>query len=127
MPSEMCVIFREPSAMRESWHDDVDGRRHLRADGLHGNLRLGHHRQGFQAREALSRIVRVDGAHRAGVTGVHGADEIHGFSAADLPDDNAVGAHTQRASHEIAHRDESFAVLVGGASFHENDVRVVDF
>jgi hypothetical protein len=36
---------------------------------------------------------------------VHRLQEIEGFRAAHLADDNSLRAHAQAVSHEIAHRD----------------------
>ena len=56
------------------------------------------------------------------MTGVHGLQHVEGFLAADLADDNAVGAHTQTVDDELALADGAFAFDVGSASFEAHDV-----
>ena len=67
-----------------------------------GNLEVGHHHHGFEARESVARRVGVHRAHGALDAGVHGLQHVQRFGAAALADDDAVGTHTQRGAQQAA-------------------------
>ena len=50
--------------------------------------------------------------------GVHRLQHVEGLCAADLADDDAVGAHAQRVAHELALPDLTNSFDVGRARFH---------
>ena len=82
---------------------------HLLADRLHGQLEAGHQHHVLDTGEGVARRVGVDGAERALVAGVHRLQHVERLRAADLTDDDAVGAHAQRVAHEIALRHLALA------------------
>ncbi len=47
------------------------------------------------------------------VAGGHGLEHVEGLAAADLADDDAVGAHAQRVAYEVADGDPALALHVG--------------
>ena len=51
---------------------------------------------------------------------------VEGFFAADLADDDAVGAHTQTVDDQLPHADCAFAFDVGSASFEADDVLLLE-
>ena len=63
--------------------------------------------------------------HRPVVPGVHRLQHVEGLGAADLPDDDAVGAHAQRVAQELALRDLTDSFDVRRARFHLHDVRLL--
>ena len=76
-------------------HDEVDGRRHLLADGPDGQVEAGHQGHGLEAGQRVAGAVGVDGGERAVVAGVHGLEHVEGLAATALPDDDPVGPHAQ--------------------------------
>ena len=87
--------FARAVAQTADLHHDVDGRGDLAANRAVGNIQTGHGHHGFQAAQSIARGVRVNGGERAVVAGVHGLQHVQRFFAADLADDDAVGAHAQ--------------------------------
>ena len=57
--------------------------------------------------------------------GVHRLQHVEGLCAADLADDDAVGAHAQRVAHELALPDLTNSFDVGRARFHLHHVRLL--
>ena len=56
---------------------------------------------------------------------VHGLQHVERFFAADLADDDAVGAHTQRVDDELPLADRALAFDVGRTRFEPHDVRLL--
>ena len=56
------------------------------------------------------------------MAGVHGLQHVERLLAANLAEDDAVGAHTQRVLHQIAHGDLALAFEVGRPCFEPHDV-----
>ena len=106
-------------------NDDVDGRGDLPANGAVGNVQAAHGDHGFQAAQGVARRVRVNGGQRAVVARVHGLQHVQRFFAANLTDDDAVGAHTQGVDDQLALLNRAFALDVGGARFQAHDVVLV--
>jgi hypothetical protein len=59
------------------------------------------------------------------VTGVHRLEHVERFLAADLTDDDAVGAHTQRVDDELPLFHRAFALDVCRAGFEPHNVHLV--
>jgi hypothetical protein len=81
--------------------------------------------EGFQAGGYVDGRVGVDGATAAVVAGVERGQEIHYFGAADLADDQAVGAHAEGLADQVAQRDLSGAFDVRRASLEADDVWMI--
>ena len=58
--------------------------------------------------------VGVDGGDGSSVAGVEGLDEIVGLGAADLADDEAVGAVAQGMLHQVTNGDGAALLLRAG-------------
>src|SRR5687768_17499035 len=69
----------------------VDGRRHLLADGDDGEIQPRHRHHVFDAADGVARVVRVDRRHRAVVARVHRLQDVQRFGPAHLAEDDAVG------------------------------------
>ena len=63
------------------------------------------HDEGLEAGERVARVVRVDRRQRALVARVHRLEHVQGLGAADLADDDPVGAHAQGVPDELADAD----------------------
>ena len=85
----------------------------------------GHADHLLQPLERVARRVGVDRRHRSFVAGVHRLQHVERLFAAALADDDAVGPHAQRVSHEIALADLAFALDVGGAGLQASDMRLL--
>ena len=118
--------FARAVAEAADLNDDVDGRGDLAANGAVRNVQAGHGDHGFQAAQGVARRVRVNRGERAVVAGVHGLQHVQRFFAADLTDDDAVGAHTQGVDEQFALLDGALAFDVGWARFQADDVILVE-
>ena len=76
-------------------NDDLDRRRDLLAHRALGQVHAAHRDHRFDTGQRVARRVGVDGRQRSVVAGVHRLQHVQRFLAADLADDDAVGAHTQ--------------------------------
>src|ERR1700676_3248727 len=86
-------------------HDDVDGGRDLAANGTRWKLCAGQQDQRLETAEAVARVVRVQGAHRPVVPGVHRLQHVERLWAAALADDDPVRAHAKTVANQVADRD----------------------
>ena len=66
--------------------------------------------------------VGVDGRQAAVVAGVHGLQHVERFFAADLADDDAVGAHTQGVDDQLPLPHRALAFDVGRPRLEPDDV-----
>ena len=114
-----------PSDKRLNLDDDVHGRGDLLADGPRRQVQARHQDHVLDTGEGVTRRVGVDRAERALVTGVHRLHHVEGLGAADLTDDDAVGAHTQGVAHEVALGDLAAAFEARRARFQRDDVRLL--
>ncbi len=96
----------------------MDGARNLAADRLNGHRHAGHAEHLFKAGNCIARCVGVNGRHGAFMAGIHGLKHVEGFLAANLAEDDPVGAHAQGVLDEIALLDFTGALVVGRACFH---------
>ena len=106
--------------------EQVDGRGHLRPDGLVGEVDRGHHHHRLQAGERVTGGVGVNGRHRPVVAGVHRLQHIQGLAAADLADDDPVGAHAEAVANQLADRQLALPLHVGRAVLERDHVWVLD-
>lgn len=60
------------------------------------------------------------------MTGGHRLEHVERLAAADLADDDAVGAHAQGVADQVADGDLSLALHVGRAGFEPDDVRLLE-
>ena len=58
------------------------------------------------------------------MAGVHGLQHVERLAAADLADDDPVGAHAQRVAHQVANGHLAPALDVGRPGFQRDDVRL---
>ena len=119
------VIRRLPSRWRLIWMMRWIGALDLLAHRLGRQLEARHRHHVLEAGQRVARGVGVDGAHRAVVAGVHRLQHVDGFLAADLAEDDPVGAHAQRVLDEVAHGDLALALDVGGAGLQPHHVRLL--
>ena len=80
-------------------------------------------RHGFEAGGDLFGAAGVEGRHEAAVAGVGGLEHVEHLRAADLADDDAVGAHAEGVSDQLAQRDLAPALHVGWARLEADDMR----
>src|SRR5205814_9723441 len=76
----------------------------------------------LEAGERVARRVRVDRRERALVARVHRLEHVQGLGAADLADDDPVGAHAQGVPYELADADLALALDVRRARLERDDV-----
>src|SRR5579875_1799709 len=93
--------------------DNVDGGRNHRANRVHGKPIAAHGDHGLESRQRLARRVRVHGAHRTVVAGVHRLQQVKSFRPTHLADDDPIRPHAQAVAHEIAHGHLALAFEVG--------------
>ena len=60
------------------------------------------------------------------MAGVHGLEHVERLGAADLADDDAVGAHAERVLDQVALVDLALALQVGGAGLQADHVRLLE-
>ena len=72
-------------------------------DGLAWEIVAAHQDHAFQAAQTLARRIGVERSHGAVVAGVHGLEQVEGFRAAHLADDDPVRAHAQAVLDGVAH------------------------
>ena len=99
--SEMLVTLRDAVAQARLLDDELDGRRDLLAHRALRQVRRAHRDHRLDAGQRVARRVGVDGRQRSVVARVHRLQHVERFLAADLADDDAVGAHTQGVDHEL--------------------------
>ena len=87
---------------------------------------VAHRDHRLDAAQRVARRVRVDGGERAVVAGVHRLQHVERFLAADLADDDAVGAHAEGVDHELALLDRAFAFDVRRPRFEPDDVLLLE-
>src|ERR1039457_5436194 len=104
----------------------VDGVRDLLANGTLGNVQVGHGNHVFDARQGITRRVRVDGGERTLVAGVHGLEHVEGFFTAHLAHYDAIRTHAQAVDDELAHADRAFAFDVGRTGLGADDVFLLE-
>ena len=122
----ISVIRREPSACRASWTMTSTALLIWSLQRLEGDLDLGHRGQGLQPHQRVLGAVGVDGGERAVVAGGHGLEHVEGLAAADLADDDAVGAHAQRVADQVADGDPALALDVGRPGLQADDVLLLE-
>ncbi len=116
------LMRREPSRKRSTWT------MRFSADAICSRMaRVG------RSKPAISTIVsRRASASRGALActvesepswpGVHRLEHVQGLGAADLTDDDAIGAHAQGVAHEIANGDLALAFDVGRARLEADHV-----
>ena len=123
--SMTCVMRRMPSRMRLTcairWTAAAIWVRTAREGRLMPDMPTMFSSRVSASRGVLAWIVR----HRAVVAGVHRLQHVERFVAADLAEDDAVGAHAQRVLQQVAHRDLAGALEVGRAGLEPHDMRLL--
>src|SRR5829696_2468239 len=107
-------------------YDDVDGGADHLADRPRRQREAAHGDHRFKPGQALPRRVRVQRAHGAVVARVHGLEQVEGFGAANLADDDAFGPHAQAVAHEVAHRDLALPFEVRRPGLEPHDMRLLE-
>src|SRR2546426_3494056 len=77
----------------------------LAANGPRRQLRAGEQDQGFESVERIARVVGMQSAHRAVVTGVHRLEHVESFGTAALAYHDSVWSHAKAVAHEVADGD----------------------
>ena len=67
----------------------------------------------------------MDGGDRTVVAGGHRLQHVEDLGAADLADDDSVGAHPQTVLDQVALRDFAAAFEIGRARLEPHDVRLL--
>ena len=111
--SEMVVTRRDPSLRRVCCTTMLDGRRDLLAHRALGQVRRAHRDHRFDTGQRVARRVGVDGRQRPVVAGVHRLQHVERLFAADLADDDAIGAHAQGVDDQLPLPDRALAFDVG--------------
>ena len=115
--SVICETRREPSTSRDEVDDHVERARDLLAHcAAAGSSMPDISTIVSRRRERVARRVRVDRRQRALVTGVHRLEHVERLGAANLADDDPVGAHAQRVADELADPDLALALDVRRAA-----------
>src|SRR2546429_432644 len=103
---------RDPAGAVDQARDldqEIEGACDLLADRAMGQLDARRHDERFESRERVAWGVRVDRRQRALMARVHRLEHVERLGASDLADDDAVGAHSQRVTHELADADLTLA------------------
>src|SRR5260370_25569496 len=105
--------FRNEPATRPAFdmHDDLERIANVRLDRPVGQLDAALQNAAGKPGQSLFRGVRMNCGKRPGVTGVEELQEIEGFSASNLPEDDAVRAVPERGFEEIPDGDRGEPVL----------------
>ena len=69
--------------------------------------------KGFKPRRYIVWSISVHGATPTLMTRVQCTEQVNDFSTTNFADHDAVGAHTQRCAHKVAHRDRARTFNVG--------------
>ena len=85
--------------------DQVECARDLLTDRSHREVDARHQDHALDPGDRVARRVRVAGAERAVVAGVHRLQHVQRLGAAHLADDDPVGSHAQRVADQFADRD----------------------
>ena len=113
---------RPPSRWRSTWTIRSTALDDLGADGRGGQAHVAHLHHVLDAGQRVAGGVGVDRGHAAVVAGVHRLQHVECLGAADLADDDAVGAHAQRVAHQVALGDLALAFQAGRAGFQSHDM-----
>src|SRR5688572_12071469 len=106
--------------------DQVDGGGDLLADGPQRQVDAGHEDHRLEARQHVARTVGVARRHRAVMARVHGLEHVQRLARTALADDDAIGPHPQRVTHEFADRDRTLAFDVRRARLERDDVLLAE-
>ena len=106
-------------------HDEIERRRQLLADRSDRQIDSGHQHHDLEARQRITRGVRVHRRQRAVVASVHCLQHVERLASTALADQDAVGAHAQRIAHEIADGDRALSFAVGGSDLERYQVRML--
>ena len=93
-------------------HDHVDRAVDLVAQRLERDLQVAHRGERLEPVDRVVGRVGVDRDQRALVARVERLEHVERLAAADLADDDPVGAHAQRVAHQVADRDLAAALDV---------------
>ena len=80
-----------PGPKPRELHHEIDAPRDLAPQCRQRDVAAARHQHVLQPNQRIARIVRVQGAHRAGMARVHRLEHLVGLGAAHLADDDAVG------------------------------------
>ena len=120
--SVIAVTRREPSSSRSRWtirsSAEATCSRIARTGRSKPAISTIVSMRASASRGALAWTVR----ERAVVAGVHRLEHVERLGAADLADDDAVGAHAQRVADEVADRDLALALDVRRARLEPEHV-----
>ena len=120
----LCDAGHLPTAVGHpgEMNEKMKRRSDLLANRLVGQLNTGHQHHGLESGDGITGAVGVDGRQRTLVAGVHGLEHVERLTATRLPDDYAVGPHTQRVTHEVTNRNLASSFYVGRAGLESDGV-----
>ena len=107
-------------------HHQANSAGELLQDHARGNLQIGHHHHGLQARKRIARGVGVYRAHGSLDARVHGLQHVQRFRAAALAHDDAVGPHAERGAQQNALVDAALLIQIGRAGFEFHHVALLE-
>ena len=98
----------------------------LLADRPQRQVDAGREHERLEPGERVARRVRVDRRQRAVVARVHRLEHVQRLGAADLADDDPVGAHAQGVADELADADLALALDVRRARLERDHVVLLE-
>ena len=110
--SVMCVIAARAVDEPRDLDEQVERARDLLADRAQRQVDAGRQHERLEPGQRVARGVGVDRRQRALVARVHRLEHVQGLGAADLADDDPVGAHAQGVPDELADADLALALDV---------------
>src|SRR3990172_5990346 len=115
-----------PVAQPRHLDHDVQGGAHLFPDRPCGKVISRHQDHRLEARQGVTRGIRVDGRYGAVVPRVHRLQHVQRLASPNLPDDDPVGPHPKGIPDEIPLRHGSLPFDIGGAGLEPHDVLLLE-
>ncbi len=127
-PNTSVIAAHAPAAVDQADQvdDQVERGGDLLADGPQRQVDAAHEHEHLEAVERVARRVRVDRRQRSLVARVHRLEHVERLGAADLADDDAVGAHAQGVADELADPDLALALDVRRPRLERDDVALLE-
>ena len=122
----MWVMRREPSTSREIWTSRSNALEICSRIARSGRSTPAVSTSVSSRGERVARRVRVDRRQRALVARVHRLEHVERLGAADLADDDPVGAHAQGVADELANPDLALALDVRRARLERDHVLLLE-
>ena len=105
---------------------DLERGNDLLADGLVRKVVTRHEHEVLESMERVPRPVGVERGERSVVPRVHGLEHVQHLVPSDLTDHDPVGPHAERVPNQLALRDRSLPLDVGGPRLQAHHVRLLE-